>query len=153
MQHPAPLYALAGLWSGTNKLWFTPDSPVIESASTAQIEPLAAGKFLSLRYTWTYEDVPQEGMLLIGCCTADESATIVFVDSFHMDEGVMVCQGTHTHAGTVDARGSYSVEGGPEWGWRISIEPASNDAFRLAMYNIMPDGTEMLAVEVHYTRT
>ncbi len=152
MKHPAPLYDLAGQWIGTNRLWFTPDMAALESATTATIAPVVAGKFIQISYTWTYEDAPQEGVLLIGCHVADDAATVVFVDSFHMDEGVMVCHGTHDEAGNVDTLGAYAAPDGPDWGWRITIEPGI-DTFRLAMYNIIPAGPEALAVEVIYSRT
>jgi hypothetical protein len=91
-------------------------------------------------------------MLLVGTETATNKATIVFADSWHMGEAVMVCNGEYEADGTINVRGSYGVEGSEDWGWRIVIEPGP-DTFRLAMFNIDPGQAEMLAVEVHYVRS
>lgn len=151
MTLPAPLLALAGTWTGTNRLWFTPDMTALESPSTASVAPVVAGTFLEISYTWVYEETPHEGILLLGLSSSGSSAVVVFLDSFHMNKDVLLCRGEYDANGTVDGLGSYSFEGGPAWGWRIKVEPRS-DAFRLAMYNIQPTGEEALAVEVHYTR-
>jgi hypothetical protein len=49
--------------------------------------------------------------------------------------------------------GTYAAPPGPDWGWRITIEPQSPAAFRLRMYNISPAGPSDLAVEAIYART
>ena len=40
---------------------------------------------------------------------------------------------------------------GPDWGWRIEIEPGAH-ALRIAHTNIFPDGKEELAAGGVYTR-
>jgi hypothetical protein len=49
-------------------------------------------------------------------------------------------------------RGSYPAPEGPDWGWRIEIEPKAPDAFELCLFNIAPDGQEALAVLADYER-
>ena len=152
MEQDAAMHVLAGRWTGTNQLWLPPATTPYDSTSTATIASVVAHKFIQINYTWVFEDAPQEGMLLVGTETATNKATVVFVDSWHMGEAVMVCTGLYEADGTVNVRGSYGVEGSEDWGWRIVLEPGP-DTFRLAMFNIDPAQEEMLAVEVHYVRS
>jgi hypothetical protein len=141
---------LAGTWTGTNRLWMMPGDPVRESASTATVTPVAKGGFARIDYTWSFEGKPHEGSLLVGIDKAKGRAIAVFCDSWHMSETFMVCEGDEV-GGTISVTGSYAAPPGPDWGWRTVIEPA-DDAFRLAMYNIEPDGEEALAVETVFSR-
>jgi hypothetical protein len=59
----------------------------------------------------------------------------------------MHCQGVIKDDGSVDVRGSYQVSTGPDWGWRIVVEPESENVLNLIMYNIWPEGKEELAVK------
>ena len=54
--------------------------------------------------------------------------------------------------GSVSIQGSYAAPPGPDWGWRILIEPRQADSFWMVMYNISPEGREALAVEATYAR-
>ncbi len=63
----------------------------------------------------------------------------------------MMLEGRVDTNDVVDTRGSYAVEGSPDWGWRIVVEPG-NDALRVLMYNVTPDGEEVLGFELAYTR-
>lgn len=152
MDQHAALYAFVGQWTGTNRLWLPPATAPFESPSSATIAPVIANKFIQVQYTWLYESVPQEGMLLIGSDGGSDHATVVFADSWHMGEAVMLLRGELEPSGTVNVLGSYSVEGYGEWGWRILLEPGE-DTWRLAMFNIEPSGQETLGVEAHYVRS
>lgn len=46
-------------------------------------------------------------------------------------------------------RGSSKVAGHPDWGWRMVVAPTS-DALRIELYNVTPDGQEMLGVAATY---
>ncbi len=149
----ADLDALLGSWEGVNRLWFEPGTPVRESDSRAVVETVAQGRGLTVRYTWSYEGAPQDGMLLVMAAgsEADPSAlTAVLVDSWHIGDGSMRCEGA-TSGGLVSVTGSYGPPGG-EWGWRSTLEGLPRGAWRLRMYNIEPDGEETLAVEGLYER-
>ena len=63
MSIPSILLAIQGHWSGVARLHL-PGDPVRESASQAQLDPVAGGKFLALSYDWTFEREPQGGLLL-----------------------------------------------------------------------------------------
>ena len=150
MTVPTSLLPLEGNWQGTNKLWLDPTKPARESAGTAVLRLIAQGKFAILQYTWADAGQPQDGVLIFGAEQDQVSAS--WVDSWHMQHKMMHCAGQVKTDGTVWVRGSYAAPPGPDWGWKIAIQPLPSDQFRLIMHNISPDGEEMLAVEVIYSR-
>jgi len=79
-------------------------------------------------------------------------ATVAWIDSWHNGDRLMLCQGSLSVAGALSVKCSYSAPPGPDWGWRITLESPSNDAWRLVMHNITPQGDEQLAVEALFQR-
>ena len=63
----------------------------------------------------------------------------------------MQCTGKTETNGAVSVLGYYAAPPDPDWGWRITLQPDSANRFRLIMYNITPDGEEILAVEAVFT--
>ena len=144
------LAGLAGRWTGNNRVWL-PDEAPHESDATGVVTQVVGGKFVQLAYTWAFDGAAQEGILLVGHETTEQLASAVWLDSWHMGDKFMICRGQVEANGATILHGSYAVESGPEWGWRIVIEPA-RAAFRMAMYNVMPDGVEILGVEIAFTK-
>ncbi|MDT4969068.1 MAG: hypothetical protein QOJ64_3805 [Acidobacteriota bacterium] len=143
---------LVGNWSGTNLLrlsWVDP--PDYNSSTNLSVVPVAKAKFLSFSYTWSHEDVAQEGLLIVGYDNKLAQATAGYIDSWHMSGKVMPFTGTINDQGVIDLLGSYEAPPGPDWGWRIVIKP-SDGALQMLMYNIPPDGEEDLAVDAKYKR-
>lgn len=142
------LRTLVGVWTGTSHL-IMHGEPVRDSQSNLLIGLAARDKFTTITYTWGFDGEPQEGMLVIG---QDQGLLHgVWIDSWHMGDKLMALRGQAEASGAIVLRGSYAVEGGPDWGWRTDLEPADG-ALRVAMYNVSPDGEEELGVEVLYTR-
>jgi len=152
MSAVAHLADLAGDWAGSSLLWLRPDEPVRESETTACVGMVARGQFLTIHYTWAEEGEPQDGLLLFGAGSKPDAVSAVWVDSWHMGSKFMVCEGAARADGTLSATGSYEAPPGPDWGWRIELEPVHPDSFRIIMFNILPDGTEARAVEASYAR-
>jgi len=146
------LQKLVGEWEGRNDLYLMPGDPVRESDSAASVTLVAKGGFVKIEYTWAYEGDPQEGLLLIGPADDDNGAKIVWVDSFHTGGRIMSSEGTFQDAGSVSVHTTYPAPSGPDWGWRTIIEPDDGSSFKILMYNVMPEGEEMLAVEAAYSR-
>lgn len=147
------LAALAGNWTGTNRLnlsW-TPD-PIKESPSTAKISPRINGQCLEIAYTWVYDGQPQEGVLLLCGGKDDDKMAAAWTDSWHSADVMMPCGGTVDAGGNVNIKGSYSVPDHPAWGWRTEIIPGS-DGFKYLMFNVTPEGEEEWAVETEFTRS
>ena len=143
---------LEGSWRGINKLYlpWMPD-PLKESDSTMSVSLKANGQFIQFDYTWLYEDEPQEGLMILGCDTKSNEAQILWTDSWHIRHTFMLADGKVAEDGTVSVKGHYKVPNGPDWGWRIDIISA-DDAFKLMMFNVSPDGAEEPAVEALYER-
>lgn len=143
------LAPLAGRWRGTSHLFLEPGSPGRPSPSTAAVTPVARGKFVRLDYTWE-EGGPQEGSYLFGFEKKRNRTTAAFVDSWHMSDVAMVCEGDPAE-GRVDVLGHYAAPPGPDWGWRTTLAPEGS-GFRLRMFNLSPEGQEDLAVDCLYER-
>ena len=143
---------LEGSWQGTSSLQVMPGEPVRDSQSRLHIKPVIKDKFVRIEYSWADEGQPQEGLLLVGYEKARELAIGVWMDSWHMGEQFMKCQGSIDETGSITLRGSYPASSGPDWGWRIVLRPG-DDVLQLRMYNATPDGQELWAVKADYTRT
>ena len=141
-----------GRWQGSNRLHDPHTGKPEDSASTAVLTPLLGGRFIRLDYDWSYQGAPQEGSLLIGCQCESGQATAHWIDSWHMSDAVMACEGAVEPDGTIAVRGSYAAPPGPDWGWRIAIRPADGSELHVIMHNVTPDGQEALAVEAAYAR-
>ena len=144
------LKSLVGEWEGDNLVWLSLDQDPYESKTGAKIDLVARGKFLRIDYSYAIEDEPQEGSLIIGHNAQGEASTGAWVDSWHNGDVLMVLRGQVEENGSVNLLGSYPAESGPDWGWRIVVEPGGIDSFRIFMYNITPQGVEALAVEADY---
>ena len=146
------LAACAGRWRGSNRLHDPHTGKPEDTESTAVLATLLSGKFIRLDYTWSYQGAAQEGSLLIGYQSEPGKATAHWIDSWHMAEGVMACEGAVEDDGSIAVRGSYAAPPGPDWGWRIVLRPADGSGLRIVMYNVTPDGREALAVEATFAR-
>ena len=152
MSIPAGLNQLAGSWQGMQRLWLMPTDPVRESHSEMVISPTANGNFLLLRYTWAEDGQVQEGLLVAGSAENSSRVRAAWVDSWHMQHEMMICEGEEKPGGGFSVRGAYPPPYASDWGWRITITPQEPDTFLLTMHNIPPDGQELLAVETVYLR-
>jgi hypothetical protein len=129
-----------------------PGQPARESESTAVVAPIAGGRFVRIDYVWGERERPQDGSILFGRDRERGVVTALWVDSFHVSDKVMTCEGPSASAGSLEVGGSYAAPPGPDWGWRTVIETGEDDTLRMVMYNVSPEGTEELAVEASYGR-
>lgn len=144
---------LIGAWAGNNLLrlsWLTPSDYL--SSSDLSVGQAAKGRFLTFAYTWNHENLSHEGLLVLGYDKKQDVATAAWIDSWHMSNKIMSCQGTIDQQGTIDLRGSYEVSSGPDWSWRIVITTPSGEDLQIVMYNCSPEGAEELAVQADYKR-
>lgn len=152
MSVPARIAGAVGEWTGLNKLWFDPTKPAIESETLAVVQEEAAGRMIAVRYSWGYEGKAREGILLLGEDATRGRCDAAWSDSFHNGNRLMTLTGPASGDGNPSVTGNYPAPSGPEWGWRITLEHPSTNAFVMRMFNITPDGTEALAVEASYAR-
>ncbi len=142
---------LAGNWAGTNQLWLDPEGPGRESHSIMVVGTKGKGRFVTFTYTWANEDEPQDGLVVFAFDDDRNVITAHWLDSFHTGNKVIQFEGGAEPGGAVLVRGTYKVPPGPDWGWTIRVEPG-DDAFRILMHNVWPEGREDRAVEAIYKR-
>jgi len=145
------LIASAGRWAGKNRLMDPHTNSVDESPGTAIVTPGLGDRSVRIDYTWAYHGSPQEGSLLIGYDASRGLITSQWIDSWHMGDKAMACEGPVVAGEPISVRGSYAAPAGPDLGWRI-IVAIKDQRLQVAMHNITPDGREDLAVEAEYSR-
>ncbi|MGZ5942002.1 MAG: DUF1579 family protein [Isosphaeraceae bacterium] len=145
------LIASAGQWAGKNRLMNPHTNSVDESPGTAIVTPGLGDRSVRIDYTWAYHGSPQEGSLLIGYDASRGLITSQWIDSWHMGDKAMACEGPVVAGEPISVRGSYAAPAGPDLGWRI-IVAIKDQRLQVAMHNITPDGREDLAVEAEYSR-
>ena len=142
---------LLGEWAGESLLWLDPTGLPLTSPSTMRIEPAANGRFLTLIYTWAYENKAQQGLLLVGDGNPEAIATASWVDSFHQSGRVMQCIGA-AHGEDFSVCGHYAAPPGPDWGWQLSVDVSAAGELIFQMHNVPPGGAAELAVRAVYQR-
>jgi hypothetical protein len=152
MSVPERIANLAGQWMGTTTLWLSPTEPARESDTTMFVVLVAQGRFAALHYRWAFEGEPQDGLLVVGGTSERDAVHAFWIDSWHMGDEFMVCEGAVDLEGKVRLEGSYAAPPGPDWGWQIDLLPGPDGVFQLLMYNITPGGEAALAVEATYSR-
>ncbi len=145
------LIASAGQWAGKNRLMDPHTNSVDESPGTAIVTPGLGDRSVRIDYTWAYHGSPQEGSLLIGYDASRGLITSQWIDSWHMGDKAMACEGLVVAGEPISVRGSYAAPAGPDLGWRI-IVAIKDQRLQVAMHNITPDGREDVAVEAEYSR-
>jgi hypothetical protein len=146
----AALFPYAGDWSGESRLVLhRPVEATYLSVMRAKIESSMREQALLMRYAWQVEEEPQDGLLVL-----NQLAEVVagyWFDSWHLADTSMALRGG-VDAGAVSVSGRYPASHGPDWGWRIVLEPAADARLRFRMFNIPPDGDEELAVDTDLAR-
>ena len=75
---------------------------------------------------------------MIGHQSDRARVTAHWIDSWHMSDGVMPCEGRVDPDGSTVVRGSYAAPPDQDWGWRIEVKPVDTTTLTLTMYNITP---------------
>lgn len=146
------LSGLIGEWKGISRVWFGKDNLADESAVSGTIRSILGGRFVLHQYTTSMSGKSVEGLVLIGYSIESGKYQTAWVDSFHMDTGIMFSEGSGTESGH-SVLGSYGGADMPEpWGWRTEIEVLDPDEIVITAYNITPEGAEEKATEIVYGR-
>lgn len=141
---------LVGMWDGTKKLIMRPEDPIHESEAIACIGLEAKEKFLKINYEWSFKDEKQEGLLILHV-DKEAKAKSVWIDSFHQSGDFMIAEGGLTD-GKISTKANYTQPEYSDWAWRINLETTDENSFTLRMFNIFPDGKEVLAVDANFKR-
>ena len=144
---------LNGEWGGTYLLRLgEPNVPDSVTPSTLSVATIVHGKFLSLKYTWSFNDAPHEGLIILGYDKSQRVATAAWIDSWHQSARILMCEGVVHDNGEVDVKGYYGDPPDPQWGWRTTIKATLAGGALIEMYNCTPEGVEELAVRGDYSR-
>ncbi len=153
MPLPANFAQLSGEWKGTKRLYLSGESgPELRSASRMTIAKVAREALLMCVYTWKYEGLPHEGVLLLCYDEKANVASAAWGDSWHMNARLMQCTGAIEGANKFLVRGSYAAPPGPDWGWTIEVGVRDVNAIEIVMENISPEGEKYLAVRADFAR-
>lgn len=147
-----------GTYRGSNRLYLPdmPDGELVinefQSEGEITIGPHVGDTITRVAYTWSHKGGPCQGALVAAYDLGSGVATAGWADSWHQSAATLFLTGTVTAEGFA-VTGSYPAgDGSPDWGWRIEIT-TDGAAATMKMFNIMPDGTEMIAVHGDYHRT
>lgn len=155
MSQPTDVRALftqmTGTWSGIYSLWLEPGQEAHISNTTAKVESETPGAYAVMTYTWAWKETPQSGVLLLG--GKEGKAVASWGDSWHQSPAPLESRGELLEDGSYSVRGTYPAGEGPDWGWRTDLILKDSDHLSMVMYNITPEGEEMLAVRADYERT
>ena len=138
---------VAGQWTGTYTLTWMDSAKGDFSEESSEGTASVTGS--RIEYTWTFRGEPQKGS--VEFAVVDDGVESRFVDSWHTPDGnALISEGTASPE-RIEVLGHYGAEDGPQWGWRTEVDLAA-DAFALRMYNITPDGQEMIAADFRGAR-
>jgi hypothetical protein len=146
------LALLVGDWQGTARTWFEPGKLADESPIQGSFRSILGGRFVQYEYHGHLQGAPFEGAAIYGFDPARNCFESSWIDSFHMGSTMMFSQGMRTSTGFWVLGAYADPRGGPDWGWRTTIEIVNPDQIAIRAYNITPEGQEDLAVEAVYQR-
>lgn len=130
-----------GDWTAESRLWLE-GPPAERSEGTVTVVDR------SVQYRWMFRGAPQTGKIaLFGPAPAIRAE---WTDTFHARSG-MTLHG-HASAGVLSLYGTYPAGEGPEWGWTIELDTRDPEHLNLRMFNVLPEGTTVLAVDLRGSR-
>ncbi len=148
------LKKLEGEWLGIAKTWFEPDKVADESPVRGSMKLILGGRFILYEYKGSFDGKPLEGIAIFGYDLNMKRFQSAWVDSYHNGTAIMFSDGKRGEK-DFSVQGNYTYITSEEeqtWGWRTAIEIIDGDTIRLTAFNVFPNGTEVKATEVIYTR-
>ncbi len=143
--HMDALSKLAGTrWAGTGELWLDKlGNEAHKCECSLTVDAAAVGSF---GYTWSHEGKAQTGSVVL------RDGGAVWTDTFHQPTPVKCSLLTDSWA-LLAAHYTFSVGGGPDWGWRFALAQRPTGELVLQMTVIKPGGEENRAVRMVFKRT
>ena len=152
MKDLSKLKSISGNYKGTNLLHDPHTNKPDDTPSNLNLTAILNGRFVRMDYTWSYQNAPQEGSMLIGFEPDENVVSMHWIDTWHMSNKVMALKGIAGSDGSIQVIGSYAAPPDPDWSWRIVIKPNDDRSLSIAMFNITPKGEEYPAVEGNYSK-
>ena len=145
------LAACAGTWQGTNRLHDPHTQQPEDTPSTLVVKPILDGRFVLLEYTWSWQEQPQSGAMIVGHEDEANVDTAYWVDSWHNSDKGILCRGAAGSGAAMTVVGSFAAPPGPDWGWDIVLTPRPGEALSIVHHVYTPEGEQGPAVEANYT--
>ncbi len=126
---PTPLHPafdeLVGSWKGSNKVYFGPNQPPVDTAEiVGEIRLVSGGRLLEFSYTSTFKGKSIDGKLLISYDGKLKEYLMTWVDSYHNNNRILqLTSGRDAEIDTISAFGEYPANETVNWGWRIDVLP------------------------------
>lgn len=133
-----------GAWEGEALTWLDPSKEPERGLYIGVFTPVLGGRYMEHRYESAVGETLHTG-IEIWFWDPSQKPVCCWADTFHTPNDIMRFVGDGPD---LEVLGSYSVPGGPEWGWSIRHE-VSNGALVMKHSNIMPDGKRFPAIEIN----
>jgi hypothetical protein len=147
------LASLAGNWTFAQKMWMDPPAPPTESAGTASYAMILGGRYLHGTYKGTFNNMPFEGIGVIGFDNITKQFVSSWIDNFGTGMTYMVGQ-YNPATKAITFRGDMDDPQKPGTKIRVREIIRLSDANTHVMewYEVRA-GKETKTMEVAYTRT
>jgi len=141
----------AGIWQTTMKSYMEPGKPPMVIKGESTMKTIMGGRFLIGRFYSDFMGMPFEGMLIQGFDNLSQEYWTIWVDSMRTDYSVST--GHESADGTLELHGVVKDLRTPAGRPFHSVaKMMSDDTMQFRMYDTASDGSEVLVLEVDYTR-
>ncbi len=147
------LEPLIGSWNVFTKFQMGPDVPMDSSTGTSECKWILGGRFVSEEVTGDIGGMPFHGLGLTGYDNYKQKFFNIWMDE--MSTTYMISTGAVDSSGKIfTLTGTYEdyLTGGKVKLFKMVTHIISADKHVNAMYDIAPDGKELLTFEATYTR-
>lgn len=145
----AALKFLVGEYNVVSHDYADPENPKKETG-TSTIKPIMGGRYIRQIYSSTYGGVPFRGEGINGYDKGKGKFFGTWIDNF--STGVLVTEGDYDKQTHILTETGSSVGPMGEMKVKLVTEPVPSPAkFKMTMYTLLPDGTEMKMMDVVYT--
>ena len=141
-----------GKWNMKLEMWMAPDAPPTPSTGTSEMKLIMDGRYLVDTTKSTFNDMPFEGMGIIGFDNLKKRFVSIWIDN--MGTGIMTGTGTYDKQKKLY---TYSMMAPDimtgEYKRSRTVERIIDDnQWVTEMYDTAPDGKEFLTMKIVYTR-
>lgn len=139
-----------GKWTAEMKSFYTnPDKPTV-SKGTAAFTAVYGGRYLQQIFKGEYAGTPFEGRGVTGFDKAKKKFVSTWIDS--IETGIASMEGTYDEK--TKTMTEFGVTQSPQGEMKVKnvTKDVDDDTMVFSMYMVLPDGTEMLGMEITYHR-